>query len=684
MESNVRNVKEEAYIKTLQKVLIIASAVLIAGLTAAWIVSGPGQEWRQYQRNFRAHWSALPDSARQSGNMVPVKGIQQLELEGLDRIDRCVTCHAGMDDPFMKEAGIPYGAHPGTYLTDHSTEKYGCTVCHGGQGRALNSIEAHALEPGIHWDQPLLTQPFIQSSCGQCHLAIFSEQRPFEGTEVFREGHAIFAREGCLGCHKARGVGGILGPDLTEQGEKTRSEYNFENIDTDQSVSNWLKEHFRDPEMVSPGSRMLEYELPETDLDALTTFVLGLKKPDIDFQYFSLEALNEFKGNRPELVQEKLFSMVCSGCHGKKGEGKSYVTYQTGVPAILGEDFNRVVSEDYLIFTLRKGRSGRQMASWVPEISGLEDTELLALVSYIKAKGTKQEVAFDPGYIRQADSGMGALLYAQHCSTCHGEEASGGVALALNRKDLLRNASDGYLFRTLVTGRENACMPSWKHLPDADLYAMVKYLRSFQVYAPLTPGIAFRGNDADDGKLKYHFMCSRCHGEAGQGQTGPAIMNRGFLSAATDAFLYNTISSGREHTAMFGWSKDVYNQERLNREDIGNIIAYLRDAASKEPEYIYAGANPGDRSSGEKVFRMYCRECHGDNGEGVKAPALNNQELLNAASNGHIMATITIGRSGTDMPAWGREEKDHPALSASERRDVVAFIRSWERIRIHY
>ncbi|MFC2089239.1 c-type cytochrome [Bacteroidota bacterium] len=675
---------EEKYISSFQKVLIISSILLIAALAWAWIESGPAQEWMRYQRDYKKQWTSLTDSLSQITMSIPETGVRQTNPEGLNRIDRCITCHAGIENPFMNGVGMPFKPHSGEFLTHHSTEEYGCTICHGGQGRALNKKEAHALSEDVHWGQPILTQPYIQSACGQCHLTIFSEQQAFEGTEVFQSGHEIFTREGCLGCHKARGVGGIIGPDLTEQGEKTRSEYNFENIETEQSVSNWLKEHFRDPEMVSPGSQMLSFNLPESDLEALTTFVLGLTKPEIDFTYFSIETLNEFKGNRAELMPDHAFSMVCSGCHGKTGEGKDYSKYETGVPAIFGEDFTRVASDEYLAFTLRKGRSERQMAAWMPEISGFTANEIVMLVAFIKGRHNHSYVPFNQSTLRRADRKAGALLYDNLCSTCHGPEGSGGVALALNRTDLLRNASDAYLYETLLTGRGNATMPSWNHLSSVDIYAVVAYLRSFQDYSPISASVQFAGENIEEGRMKYLFMCSRCHGDAGQGQTGPAIINKGFLSVASDAFLYNTISSGREHTAMFGWSTDVYNQERLTKDDIGNIIFFLREAASRKPEYIYAGANPGNKSAGEKLFRTHCRECHGDKGEGSKAPALNNQEFLSAASNGHIMASISLGRAGTEMPSWGKEEKGHPALSAAARKDIVAYVRSWERIRIHF
>src|SRR6056297_401697 len=375
--------------------------------------------------------------------------------------------------------------------------------------------EAHGIDLDTHWDQPLLSQTYIQSSCGKCHLSIFSEEQSFEGIAVFQEGQRIFEREGCLGCHKARGVGGIIGPDLTEQGEKTRHEYNFQNIETEQTVSNWLKEHFRDPEMVSPGSQMLKIDLPEGELDALTTFVLGLSKPDIDFEYFSLNTLNEFKGNRDTLPAQSAFSMACAACHGKQGRGKSYEEFETGVPGVMLADFRRVASEEYIHFTLLKGRSQRQMASWMKDISGLHDEEIDALTTHVHEGLETHFPEYSETLFRQASTGEGALLFTQHCASCHGQDGAGDVALALNQEDMLRHADNTYLYETLVTGRGNATMPSWQHMVVRQLYDLVSYIRTWQAYDPVTPSISFENNDAEDGKLKYLFMCSRCHGEFG-------------------------------------------------------------------------------------------------------------------------------------------------------------------------
>jgi mono/diheme cytochrome c family protein len=135
---------------------------------------------------------------------------------------------------------------------------------------------------------------------------------------------------------------------------------------------------------------------------------------------------------------------------------------------------------------------------------------------------------------------------------------------------------------------------------------------------------------------------------------------------------------------MFGWSTDVYNQEKLERQDISNIIGHMRSSAQKELSYVYQGSNPGQGTEGALLFEKHCAECHGLSGEGVKAPALNNQEFLSAASNGYLLATITVGRSGTAMPSWGYGDTEHPQLAGKDRHDLVAYIRSFQRIQIKY
>ena len=670
---------EVKYIRRFRWIGLISGSILVILLVTAWIREGFLPDWKQIQSDY--HDIVLEKSdedASQSGLGIR---IHQVKPAGLNRTDRCMTCHLGMENPVMVDAPQPHTMHPGEFLIQHTVDKFGCTICHGGQGRAVDRISAFGEEPFTHWDFPLLHPPYIESSCGKCHLGIFSDQTVLAGTETFIYGKGIFQREGCLGCHQARGVGGIVGPDLTQQGEKTKHEYSFKNIRGEQTVSNWLKEHFRDPEMVSPGSDMLQITLPEAELEALVTFTMGLAKPDISYDYIGVEALQEFRGIRSSLHAGQIYAMICSACHGKSGEGKDYQVYETGVPSLGNYDFIRVASPEMIMFTLLHGRGTRQMASWLPMHSGLKLKELDSLVLSLKnqfhADFPFEELRPASGSVRN-----GRKIYQEDCLICHGSEGQGDIGLPLNNRDFLSVASDRFLFNTLVSGRNTAGMPAWTHYSARDLADLIRYIRTWGAGPREDLPIDLPAGDPVRGDLQYHYLCSRCHGEFGEGNTGPAILTAEFQDLADDRYLYETISGGRSHTAMFGWSTDVQGAGKLDRQGISDIIVYMRKFSGSDRDYVYPGNNPGNAGPGRELFITPCSACHGKGGEGVKAPALNNQEFLSAASNGYIMATISIGREGTRMPSWGYGSDEYQALTTTQRKDLVAWIRSWQRYRI--
>ena len=669
---------EQKYIQIFRWITLVSGIVLAFLLLSAWISNTWFPSWKKYQAEY---YRIVKEQGADNSIKPNSPGIRQVSSRELRRTDRCITCHLGLENPDMAGVPQPHAQHPGDFLSDHPYEQFGCTVCHGGQGRAVSRIQAFGLDPSTHWDFPLLYPPYIESSCGKCHLAIFSLQTLLHGTGTFLHGKEIFNREGCLGCHKARGVGGIVGPDLTEQGDKTKHEYSFENIRGEQTISNWLKEHFRDPEMVSPGSDMLKMDLPEEELEALVTFTMGLAKPDIAYDFLGVDALKEFKGIRESLSPVLSYSMICSACHGKQGKGKDYGTYKTGVPSIWNHDFLRVASAEMIEFTLLKGRGARQMASWLPLHSGLESGEIKSLVRMIEEKQTGNP-EFSAVSSISGDTQDGRAIYIRDCRQCHGEDGSGDIGLPLNNLDFLSIASDKFLYQTIFLGRNVSGMPSWAHYSKQDMADLISYLRTWGSGPVGDPVIQLLPGDTLQGDLKYHYLCSRCHGEFGEGNTGPAIMSPDFLSHASNAYLFHTISEGRSHTAMFGWTTDVQGAGKLDRQGVSDIIFYMRQVAEGERDYIYQGSNPGNAAPGKGVFAEHCAQCHGLNGEGTDAPALNNQEFLSAATNGYIMATITIGREGTKMPSWGRGSDDFPALNPGERKDPVAYIRSWQRIRI--
>ncbi|REJ75538.1 MAG: hypothetical protein DWQ47_08680 [Acidobacteria bacterium] len=84
-------------------------------------------------------------------------------------------------------------------------------------------------------------------------------------------------------------------------------------------------------------------------------------------------------------------------------------------------------------------------------------------------------------------------------------------------------------------------------------------------------------------------------------------------------------------------------------------------------------------SDPETIYKAVCSACHGANGGGMRYPGLapypsiTSREFLELASDEFIAATITKGRPGRAMLAWGEREN---GLTAEEVGALVAYIRA--------
>lgn len=85
--------------------------------------------------------------------------------------------------------------------------------------------------------------------------------------ELIAYGRKLYRQEGCWGCHQLDGEGGKVGPDLTIEGTRGRSDA-------------WLVGHFKDPGAYTPGSMMFSFkQLTDEQLRALTAFLQSQKGP---------------------------------------------------------------------------------------------------------------------------------------------------------------------------------------------------------------------------------------------------------------------------------------------------------------------------------------------------------------------------------------------------------------------
>ncbi len=136
-------------------------------------------------------------------------------LGGVGLVDRCQSCHVGTDPKLVpvqitltkadlgmaKSTDAPFTSHPDPDLIKwHPHEKFGCSPCHGGNGRALDSVtKAHGRYE--HWLWPLYYPENYNAGCQQCHASdMVTEHAP-----VLNSGKQLYRAKGCIGCHSFQG-----------------------------------------------------------------------------------------------------------------------------------------------------------------------------------------------------------------------------------------------------------------------------------------------------------------------------------------------------------------------------------------------------------------------------------------------------------------------------------------------
>jgi cytochrome c2 len=285
-----------------------AFAVSALALLAAtiWALGVDGRrDWKQCQRTFHRQF----DGAAQAPDGQPE--IRQIDLPDFPlageagppgRTDRCPTCHLGIDRPLPACADLPepYRSHPRLDLfvgeqSPHPLSRFGCTICHEGQGSATDFVWAsHAPDsiaeqarwrrqygwaPNPHWDFPMLSARFAESRCLPCHaepLDLDGDCPDFRPPDAKRQGakmglspsveraaaskllagYRLVRQLGCTGCHEmggslpspfGKGAGTMavepkVGPSLRHLAAKVDAAY--------------LTDRIRDPASFLPDSAM--------------------------------------------------------------------------------------------------------------------------------------------------------------------------------------------------------------------------------------------------------------------------------------------------------------------------------------------------------------------------------------------------------------------------------------------
>jgi cytochrome c2 len=139
----------------------------------------------------------------------------------------------------------PFSSHPRLDLfvgstSPHPMGKFGCTICHQGQGSATSfdwaSHTPNDLETAKDWSQeygwfnnhhwifPMYPARFAESSCLKCHHQVTEleqgDKYPEGPAPKLMKGYKLILKYGCYGCHEVNGFDGPskrIGPDLRNE-----------------------------------------------------------------------------------------------------------------------------------------------------------------------------------------------------------------------------------------------------------------------------------------------------------------------------------------------------------------------------------------------------------------------------------------------------------------------------------
>jgi mono/diheme cytochrome c family protein len=378
-------------------------------------------------------------------------------------VDRCTTCHLAVEDSGYAGYEQPLAYHPNH--AQHPFEKFGCTICHQGQGRATDRVAAHGHVQ--HWEHPMLPMKYIQSSCAKCHSAADLPQ-----ANALARGRAVFEEQGCIGCHKLGGFGGNIGPELDKVGAKRSPQ--------------WLAQHFKAPGEIVPGSGMPPLKRGDADIEALTLFMLGQTGERLTEYYVSMKTVPG-----PELGQRLFEQKGCIGCHSVGGHGG-----KVG-PAL--DEVTKRHGNDWIVQHFRDP-AAITPGTVMPKFDFTEP-EIRALTSFLVSLTETNVVGFMRVPAQASPEERGKAVYRKFgCAGCHGPNGEGGVPNPNAKPDQkvppltgAKDATDVYLEAYITEGQPTIAqldekgpkpplyMPAWgDKISEGELADLVKYLQSLK------------------------------------------------------------------------------------------------------------------------------------------------------------------------------------------------------------
>ena len=329
---------------------------------------------------------------------------------------------------------------------------------------------------------------------------------------------------------------------------------------------------------------------------------------------------------------QEFYEQQCAACHGADGEG--------GLgPALNDRQLLKGTLNDVFFSVIRSGVPNTQMPAWSVDFGGpLTDEDIRDVVAFVRA--------WEPDSVDLVveetvpDPARGAVLFANTCAVCHGDNGLGGQEgmPVINDLERLNRLEDAWYRDVIANGRPSKGMPTWGTVfSPQQLDDLVALIGAWREGIQITP--SFSATDLIDQSI---FALQQEDANSARLQIGRAL----------------TVVAGA------GVQELESILELLEAEELA--------AAEDALMVLRAGWPPGDPASGAILYNTNCAVCHGPQGEGGVGIALIENRYVQDESNSALVRFLLEGRAGTAMSGFeGR-------LTEPQLADLVSFLRLWQ------
>ena len=628
-------------------------------LIFSWVLLHEGAaEWRSTQAHFR-QLEVTIKNPHQLSVAPSVGGLRQIWLPDMGRVDRCGTCHLGIDDPAYSAAVQPFTAHPGTWLTTHPLDRFGCTTCHDGQGEATAFVSAaHAPQPFV--SRPMRPLETIEANCGVCHRGLAPPDAP-----RLEEGRRLIVQAGCFSCHEIPGFEGMTfrGPALDSIGYKVQPD--------------WLPLWLSDPKSYLPQSKMGNFRLSSDEIAGLRAFLLS-QRAQLPLDSTAIDWKRADTANGRALFGE----LRCVSCHAVNGRGGT-----------LGPELTRVgdkVRRDWLFSYLK---DPHRVQPDTPMLRyRLTDDQLRDLTAFLFEAYSSTAAATDLPPAPYQDARLvaqgGAVFERRGCPSCHqvtGITNPGRIGPSLAGiadrdpdelpygRQTVRHTTDNYIFLKVLlpdTLGTPSLMPTFGFTPaeaakislalasirKSDLPA--SYVRRPPEPAPYRPGGPF-------GELLARYRCLSCHSVNGfGGDLSTVPLDRIGSQLQHDYVAKYLLNPGAVRVSVEA-RMPVFHMRPDDAKVIADYFAtvFLDDKLDQYDTHFSAS----EARRGEELYgQLGCRACHqlGTTGGYVGPELSTTGARLKAGWIAAWLSSPQTYKPDTLQPDYGLSSADARALTA--------------------